>query len=84
MRGECREALRIFDAIAPQALQDDQQSFLDEVLQEAVIAAGASAQEHTQTGLELPNQLGFGGAISLANSARQLSAWNEIHTLRCP
>ena len=45
-----------------------------------MIAAGPAAQQHAQAGLELANELAFGGDVAVANSARQLTAWNEIHT----
>ena len=84
MCGECRQPLRVLDGIAAQALQDDEQGFLDEVLEEPVIATGASAEDYAQTGLELADQLAFCRAIPFANTSRQLSARNEIHTLSCP
>lgn len=45
-----------------------------------MIAAGASSQQDAQTRLELADELAFGRYITLANAARQLAAWNEIHT----
>src|SRR5688572_8312524 len=44
-----------------------------------MITTGPPAQQHSQTRLELANELAFGGDVTLANSARQLAAWNEIH-----
>ena len=46
------------------------------------IAARATAQQYPEARLELPDQLTFGGDVALPDAARQLSAWNEIHTLR--
>ncbi len=46
-----------------------------------MVAPRPAPQQHPQARFELANQLAFGGDISFPNSTRQLSAWNEIHTL---
>ena len=49
-----------------------------------MVAAGATAQQDAQAGLELTNELALSRDIAFANAARQLAAWNEIHTLYDP
>ncbi len=81
MRCKRGDFLRVVYASSAQALNDNQQSFLYEILEQADIAAGAASQDHAQTGLKLANEFTFGGDITFANTARQFAAWNEIHTL---
>jgi hypothetical protein len=51
-----------------------------QVLEEPGVATRAAAQEHAQAGLELADELTLGGDVTFSDSARQLTAWNEIHT----
>ena len=50
----------------------------------AHVAARPAAQQDAQTGLELADELTFSRDITLAYAARQLAAWNKIHTLFDP
>ena len=49
-----------------------------------MVAAGPAAQQDAQAGLELADELTLGRDIAFSNSARQLAAWNKIHTLFDP